>query len=256
MDIDERHRQIVELVRSNSAVKVAALSKRFDVTPETIRKDLVDLAERGEVIRVHGGARVRPAEKESAYQGRQSLHTGAKRAIAAAALDLVEPGATVYLDYGTTTFAIAEALVAAARPLTVVTNSLPIAGLIATSDALQGIVLGGLLRGNEGALYGPSAERALDAVHMDVGFFGAAGISVRAGITNHFPLEMAVSQRAIAQSASTVVVADSTKFDVVAVHTMARFDEIDTLITDAVPGAELSRALAEAGVTVDVVARE
>ena len=253
MNIDERQRDIVEFVREHKVAKVATLSRQFKVSAETIRKDLVELDDMGLLLRVHGGARLKQTDRESAYSLRQSAHLEAKEAIARAAVALVEDGSTIYLDYGTTTKCVVEILVAERRRVTVVTNSLPIADLVASSETMEGVVLGGILRRNEGALYGPTAERALDALYFDVGIFGCGGIEVGAEITNHFPLEVALSQKAMERSARVVVVADSSKLDAIAVHRLARFDDVDVLITSDEPAPSLRSAIEEAGVSLTIV---
>ncbi|MFT0848025.1 DeoR/GlpR family DNA-binding transcription regulator [Actinomycetaceae bacterium L2_0104] len=253
MNIDERQRDIVEFVREHKTAKVATLSKQFRVSAETIRKDLVELDDMGLLLRVHGGARLRQTDRESAYSLRQSVHMEAKEAIAHAAVALVEDGSTIYLDYGTTTKCVVEALVAEQRRVTVVTNSLPIADLVASSETMEGVVLGGILRRNEGALYGPIAEKTLEALHFDVGIFGCGGIEAGAEITNHFPLEVALSQKAMGRSARVVVVADSSKLDAIAVHRLARFADVDVVITSDEPDPELRLAIDEAGVSLEIV---
>lgn len=255
MDIEERHKAIVQLLQTKRSVKALALSKLFDVSPETIRKDLVDLHEQGLLVRVHGGARIRPAEKESAYERRLAVHRSAKQAIAQAALSSIEEGSTIYLDYGTTTYALADALVLAKRRIRVLTNSLPIATRLSRSERAETIILGGVVRGNEGSLYGPIAEKVLESMYMDVGFFSCAGINAVAGVTNHHALEGATSQKAMSHCRSVVVLAAEDKLDTIAVNRLADLSQLDLVITTGTPGSELSRALTEADVSV-VIAQE
>ena len=253
MSIDQRQREIVEFVREHKTAKVATLSKQFKVSAETIRKDLVELDEMGLLVRVHGGARLKLADRESAYSIRESSHLEDKEAIAHLALQLIEDDSTVYLDYGTTTRAIAEALVSSGRRLTIVTNALPVADLVATSDTLECMVLGGLLRRNGGALYGPTGENALESLNFDIGFFGCGGIDADAEITNHFPLEVALSRKAMSRCGRVIIVADSSKLDSIAVHRLARFAEVDVLLTSEKPSTDVLTALEESGVRLGVV---
>ncbi len=250
MDIEERQDRIAQLVRTRKKVKALALSEMFDVSVETIRKDLLDLQDRGVLVRVHGGAQVRPGGQESAYERRRSVNTTAKEAIAALAAHTLEDGATVYLDYGTTTYALAAALVAANRRLTVFTNALPIANLLAQSETIDTVVLGGLLRRNERSLYGPLAEQALGSIYLDAGFFGCAGLHATAGVTNHHALEGASSRLAMSHCRNVIVLADSDKLDVIATNKIADLDQIDLLFTNAAPSPELGAALDAAEVAV------
>lgn len=255
MDIEERQATIAQLVRTNKKVKALTLSEMFDVSVETIRKDLLDLQQEGVLVRVHGGAKVKSGGQESAYERRRTVNTAAKRAIAELAVGMLDDGSTIYLDYGTTTYALAAALVRTGRPATVLTSALPIANLLAESESIETVVLGGILRRNERSLYGPLAERALDLVQMDVGFFGCAGIHPTAGITNHHPFEAALSRRAMEHCDSIVVLADSDKLGTTASNRIAELSHVDTLITSSAPEPELLAALEVADVTV-LVAEE
>lgn len=197
MDIEERQAKIADLVSANKRVKAHALSRMFNVSVETIRKDLLDLQEQGILVRVHGGAQIRPVGQESDYDRRRHVQAASKAAIAEIAVAGLADGSTIYLDYGTTTFALATALVRANKPVTVFTTTLPIANVLAESQNVETIVLGGILRRNERSLYGPIAERALKSIYLDTGFFGCAGIDAQAGVTNHHPFEAAVSHKAM-----------------------------------------------------------
>ncbi len=252
MDIEDRQEQIVQLVWARKRVKALALSEMFGVSVETIRKDLLDLQERGLLVRVHGGAQVRPGGQESAYERRRSVNTAAKEAIAALAAAGVSDGSTIYLDYGTTTYALASAMLRMNRTLTVVTNAMPIANLLAESDTIETVVLGGILRRNERSLYGPIADRALDWFRFDAGFFGCAGIHPTAGMTNFHPFEAAASQKAMSHCGSVVVLADADKLETIAPNKIADLDQIDLLITNEPPATEFSAALDAADVTVSL----
>lgn len=250
MDIEERQDRIAELVRARKRVKALALSELFDVSVETIRKDLLDLQERGVLVRVHGGAQVGTGGKESAYERRRSVNPEAKQAIAAIAATGIEDGSTIYLDYGTTTCALASALARTTRRITVLTNALPIVNLLAESDTIETIVLGGTLRRNERSLFGPMAELALESVYPEAGYFGCAGIHPEAGVTNPHAFEAAVSRKAMAHCGSVVVLAAADKLETVSTNKVADLDQIDLLITNITPSAELSAALDAADVAV------
>ena len=251
-DIEDRQQQIALLLREKKQVKTAHLSRRFGVSIETIRKDLLDLQGQGVLVRVHGGARISPAGRESAYDRRRLYNQRAKDLIALEAAAGFEGGSVIYLDYGTTTYALAAALQRLERRVTVVTNSLPIAGLLADSATIDTIVLGGMLRGNERSLFGPIAERAMDTLYMDVGFFGCAGLHHEAGLTNHHALEAALSQKAMTHCGSVVALADADKFGTIAVNRSSPLSAIDLLITDQAPPSDLAAALDAADVAVTV----
>lgn len=255
MDIDTRQELIAELVKERQNVRALALSEQFDVSLETIRKDLQALQDRGVLVRVHGGAQVRPIRQESAYERRRSVDLAAKQAIAEVAMCDVKNDSTIYLDYGTTTYALAVKLVEQDRRLTVLTNAMPIAQVLSRAEHIETVVLGGILRRNEKSLFGPLAERALEDLYMDAGFFGCAGVHAKAGITNPHPFEAAASHKAMTHCNAVVVLAAADKLDSVAAHRVAGLADIDTLITNASPGAELTQALDAADTTL-VIAEE
>lgn len=250
MDIEERQDRIVELVRARKRIKSNALTEIFGVSLETIRKDLMDLHERGDLIRVHGGATVRPDAAESAYEGRRTVNAEAKNQIARLAAATVSDGTTIYLDYGTTTYSLADELVRMGRKVTVLTSSLPIANRLADSEFIETVVLGGILRRNERSLYGPIAERSLESVYMDAGFFGCAGLHHEAGLTNHHPIEAAASRLAMSHCKTVAAVVDADKFGTIAPNKLADIAELDLLITNAAPGPEFDRVLGAADITI------
>lgn len=253
MDIEERQQKIAQLIQSKKRVKALALSQMFDVSVETIRKDLLDLQEQGVLVRVHGGAQIRPVEKESAYERRRAVKASAKEAIAKKLIDTIEEGATIYLDYGTTTYALATELFHSQRRVRVITNSMPIANLLGDSDLIETILLGGIVRRNERSLFGPIAEKALDTTYMDIGFFGCAGVHPVAGVTNHHAFEAATSYKAMTHCSTVALLADSEKLETIAVNKLADLSDIDVLATDERPSPELAAALELADVTVTIV---
>ena len=148
MRIEDRHRQIVEQVRGAGRVLVAELAERFDVTPETIRRDLTALDRCGALRKVHGGAIPAPALPETGVAQREQVNTSAKQSIARAALERLgpEPGTTVLVDAGTTTGALAR-LLPTDRELTIITNSVLTAASLAAVGHTRVRILGGQLRG-------------------------------------------------------------------------------------------------------------
>ncbi len=144
-----RRQQLLALLRSSEFVRVPELSLRFGVSKVTIRNDLDVLAKRGQVVRVPGGAIPNASPSERAFEARQAVASDAKTAIGEAAVDLISPGNTIILDVGTTTMAIARALVSRSelRGVVVFTNALNIAlALEAAIPRIEVFVTGGALR--------------------------------------------------------------------------------------------------------------
>lgn len=257
----ERHDTIVESVRSSGRVAVADLAVRFDVSTETIRRDLDTLEQAGLLQRVHGGAVVagHTSVSELSLAEREVQRGPGKSAIARAAARLVPPTfvGSVALDAGTTTAAVAAELASwqPATPgtvLTVVTNAVPIAALLQHSEHIDLRLLGGRVRGLTSAAVGTATVEQIAALRPDVAFVGTNGISAGFGLSTPDELEGAVKTAYIRAARRVVAVADATKHGEEALMRFARLDELDTLVTDAAPAADLADALASADVEVIV----
>ncbi len=240
----QRQELILDEVRSRGGARVSELVERLGVSDMTVRRDIDVLAARGLVARVHGGATATGGSvEEPGFAAKSGLHTAAKQAIAAAAAGLVEPGASVALSAGTTTHAVASALLGVPR-LTVVTNSLRVAEVLHESgrDDLTVILTGGE-RTPSDALVGPLAVAALGRLHVDWLLMGVHGMDVNAGFTTPNLVE-AETNRALVRSARRVaVVADNSKWGVVGLSTIAALDEVDVVVSDEGLEPEARQAL-------------
>ena len=243
MNLLKRREAIVALLSKNGFTKVADIANEFGVSSETIRKDLLALETDKTVVRAHGGVQLVSEKSESMYDRRRALNTEQKRFIGELALGLINDHETVFLDYGTTTYALAERLVDSELEITVVTNTLPIAMLLSEHPTIQLIVLGGMLRKNENSLYGPQAEKAISELFFNIGFFGCAGVSSLAGVTNFHPLEVATSRVAFEHCERKALLVDRTKFEEFASHKMADISEFSYMVSDMEPGPELRQIL-------------
>jgi DeoR/GlpR family transcriptional regulator of sugar metabolism len=231
----QRQALILERIREDGAVRVADLVRLLGVSDMTVRRDLESLHEQGLVEKVHGGATARSGNAlfEPGFAAKSALQQHEKEAIAAAAVALVEPGMAIGLSAGTTTYALARALVDVPR-LTVVTNSIPVAdALYAPNRSDQTIILTGGVRTPSDALVGPFAVGALRSVHLDIVFMGVHGMEPRSGFTTPNMLEAETDRALIEAGRRLVVVADHSKWGVVGISSIARLDEADVLITDA-----------------------
>jgi DeoR family fructose operon transcriptional repressor len=252
MYAEERQQAIASLVMQKGRASVAELAETYDVTTETVRRDLAALDRGGLLRRVHGGAV--PARSlhlvEAGFGERETTRADHKDAIAAAALDyLPVSGASVLLDAGTTTARIAGQL-PTDRELVVVTNSVPIAARLAGMPTVQLQLLGGRVRGLTQAAVGEQAMRVLDSLRVDVAFIGANGISVRHGLSTPDSEEAAV-KRAMVQAAGYVVVtADSSKVGREEFVSFAPISDVDILITDREISDDDRARIAERGVEV------
>ncbi|MFC4242317.1 DeoR/GlpR family DNA-binding transcription regulator [Gryllotalpicola reticulitermitis] len=238
----ERRAGMRSLIEESFFVRVAELSERFEVSAVTVRGDLEALENEGGIRRIRGGAMPTGQLAERPFELSQVDAAEQKARIAAAALRELEPGMSVLLDVGTTTAAIARALVAdaSAHGLTVITNGLAIAlALEPALDRLDVVVTGGSLRQLQHSLVAPLADTVLGRVHADIAFIGCTGVDGRGGVTNINLPEADVKRSMMAASSRNVIVADSSKIGRVHLGRVADAPQIDLLITgdDSAPAA-------------------
>lgn len=231
----QRRAAILAIVEDAGAARVSELVEQLGVSDMTVRRDIERLDGEGLLERVHGGAlAVRPrATDEPGFSAKSELMTAEKQAIAAAAARLVQPGATIGISAGTTTYEFARAIRHLPQ-LTVVTNSVPVAQLLHESQASgHVVVLTGGVRTPSDALVGPVAVGALEGLHVDRLFLGAHGIDRDAGLTTPNLVEAETNRAMVRASRSVCVLADHTKLGIVGLSTFMPLREVDTLITDA-----------------------
>jgi DeoR family fructose operon transcriptional repressor len=251
---EERQQAIAARVLSQGRASVAELAQTYDVTTETVRRDLAVLDRAGVLRRVHGGAVPMRALHlvEPSVDQRETTRAGHKQAIARAAAEfLPRNGAAVLFDAGTTTARVA-ALLPADRDLLVVTNSVPIAARVASIGSASLHLIGGRVRGLTQAAVGEQAVRALESLRVDIAFIGTNGISVRHGLSTP-DLDEAAIKRAMVECANfVVVVADSSKIGHEDLVSFAPIDSVDVLVTDAEIAAADYARLTEHGLDVVV----
>lgn len=252
----ERQEQIELLLAAQGRVSVVELAERFDVTTETIRRDLDHLESVGALRRVHGGAvgSERASTREPSLAERLEHHGAAKAAIGRRATDALGADfrGSLFLDAGTTTAAVASALtpqIAGGR-VEVVTHSLTLGHTLASVPGASLSFIGGRVRGLTAAAVGADTVRAIATLRPDVAFIGTNGVSAGFGLSTPDPDEAAVKRAIVAAARRVVVVADSDKLGAELLVGFASLSDIDVLVTDAAPDAELAAALADAEVEV------
>jgi len=247
---EERQQMIVQRARQDGRVDVAQLAGALAVTPETIRRDLTVLERRGLLRRLHGGAI--PVERlgfEPRLATRSGVRTDEKERIAKAALAEVPTEGAILLDAGSTTQRLAE-LLPTDRELTVITNALPIALLLASRPDLTVLTLGGRVRGRTLAEVDAIAIRTLDSLGVDVAFLGTNGISVERGLTTPDVAEAEVKRSMCQHARRRVLLADHTKVGNDALCRFATLTDIDVFVTDTGLDPEFAEELESAGLPV------
>ncbi len=238
-----RKPEILALARRDGRVTVDDLAARFGVTAQTVRRDLAALCDSGQLGRVHGGAVVPAATANIAYSARQALNRGAKGAIAAAVAGDICGGATVFLNIGTSTEAVAAALLDH-RDMLVVTNNLNVANILRGNDGCAVIVTGGSLRPSDGGLVGPLAMKTVGEFKFDIAVIGCSALDADGDLLDYDLDEIGVSQCVLRQARQRFVVADATKLDRAAPARIASLSEVDAIYTDAPPPPALARLCA------------
>ncbi len=226
-----RHPEILDTARREGKVTVHRLAEQLGVTQQTIRRDLSDLAEAGRLERVHGGAILPSGTVNIVYEERRSLNREAKIAIARAAAARIPDGAAIFLGIGTTTEAVAAALLDRTG-LMVVTNNLNVAQILGGTEA-RVTLTGGDLRAEDGGLTGPMAAEAVSGFRFDIGVIGCSALSGDGEMLDFDPAEVAVSRTVLTRSRHAMLVADRSKLSRVAPVRIAGLDTLGTIVTDA-----------------------
>jgi DeoR/GlpR family transcriptional regulator of sugar metabolism len=240
--VEERRQRVLDLVSKQGFVALADLAQAIQVSESTIRRDLDYWHHQGALKRTHGGAiYIGDGSPLPALEDRTSSQLEEKRALARAAAARVRDGDAILLDGGTTTLEVARLL--AGRSLQVVTNSLPIASLFASSRDTDLVMLGGYVYPKTGVALGPFTVRMLEDVHVHQAILSVGGITAK-GFFNSNLLLVETERQMMRCADEVVVVADHTKFGRQALAFLCEPAAVDTLIVDAGVSAE-QRALVE-----------
>ncbi len=248
MLVESRRRALLDLVSRQGFATLEELVRATGASESTIRRDLEALDQLGSIKRTHGGA-VWSGEVQAmpALDDRVTSAAEEKRAIGRAVAELVEDGDTVLLDGGTTTLEVARALVG--RPLQVVTNSLPIAGLLASSKETDLILIGGYVYPRTGVAMGPLAVATMQGIRVRLAVLGAGGITSE-GIFNSNSLLVETERQMMTCGQETVIAADHSKFGRLALTRLCGLDEVDRVVTDPGISEPVREMLEEADVAI------
>lgn len=253
MNIADRQDMILAHLNAHERATVAELSRLLEVTEVTIRKDLEQLQDQGLVSRMHGGAAISGRGRlERHLAARENEHKEEKQRIARAAADLIHSGQRIFLDASTTALYVAR-LIKDRRDLVVVTNGLYLALELSYCEGIATIVLGGTLRPRSNSLVGSHADELTQRLRIDLGFFGARGLTPRDGLMEG-DLDEAQLKHSMVKAADAVIgIADSSKFGSRFLSAFALPDEVHRLITDTQAPAALVAELRARGIQVDLV---
>jgi DeoR/GlpR family transcriptional regulator of sugar metabolism len=245
----DRRNQIIELITRQRTVKNSELMKRFNISIETVRRDLEYLEMQGVLRRVYGGAMVNMAlGSEPEYASRAEAHHQQKNAIAAEAAKLIAPGEIIYMGVGTTVQAMVPHLQKIGQ-LTVLTNALRTAVELSEIPGCEVILTGGQLRAKELTLSGFPAEDNLSNFNVHKAFIGIGGITEE-GLSDFHIGEAQIHRRLIKNARQAIALTDSSKLGVRAMNNVCPLEQIDTVITDDKASRQIVKDLEQAGVEV------
>jgi DeoR family glycerol-3-phosphate regulon repressor len=252
MNFNPRQLKLIDAVRARGSVTVEQLADELSVTLQTVRRDVQRLAEAGTLTRFHGGVRVPSSTTENiAHPQRQGLHAEGKARIARAVAQQVPNDCSLILNIGTTTEAIAEALLHH-RSLRVITNNLNVAAILSRNVGFEVIVAGGVVRARDRGIVGEAAVDFIRQFKVDIALIGISGIESDGSLRDYDFREVKVTQTIIEHAREVWLAADTSKFNRPAMVEAATLSQIDRLFTDAAPPDPFAALLEEANVRLHV----
>ena len=243
--VQKRHEKIRQMVQANGFVTIEALANAFAVTPQTIRRDINTLSEKGLLCRYHGGAATITSTENVAYNERKVLCLREKQKIARLLASHIPDNVSVFINIGTTTEAIAHALGNHKR-LRVITNNLNVASIMSAHKRFEVIVAGGLVRHRDQGIIGEATIDFINQFKVDYGIIGISGIDMDGTLLDFDYREVRAARAIIDNSRSVFLAADHTKFGRNAMVRLGNISEIDGLFTDRQPPPGLSEIIAAA----------
>ena len=254
MELNPRQTELIDAVRTHGPMSIESLAERFGVTLQTVRRDVRHLAEAGLLARFHGGVRLPGSTTENlAYRQRQALASEGKARIARAIAQRIPNGCSLILNIGTTTEAIAKALLHH-RGLRVITNNLNVAAILSSNPECEVIVAGGVVRARDRGIVGEAAVDFIRQFKVDIALIGISGIEPDGSLRDFDYREVKVAQTIIEQAREVWLAADHSKFNRPAMVQLATLNQIGRLFTDAPPPEPFPALLQDAGVICTVAA--
>jgi DeoR family glycerol-3-phosphate regulon repressor len=247
--LNDRQNTIVALARSIGKVTVEDLAVRFEVTPQTIRRDLNELCDLRVLSRTHGGAVIASSVENLAYEARRFIAATEKRAIGVAAAALIPNECSLFINIGTTTEEVATAL-KNHQNLLIVTNNLNVATALYHYPNIEVILAGGVVRRADGAVVGSSAVELIRQFKVDMAVIGASALDEDGALLDFDPREVAVSRAIIDNARRVLLVCDRTKLERAAPVRIGHMSEVDAFVTDRLTSTKLRDVCASHGVKV------
>jgi DeoR family glycerol-3-phosphate regulon repressor len=239
---DNRRRSILDIAREVGVVSVEDLILRFKVTPQTIRKDLNRLCDERLLTRTHGGARLASSVENMSYEARRMLAREQKQAIGQAVASLIPDNASLFVNIGTTTEAVAQALLQH-QNLLVITNNINVASVMRPYAQNKVIIASGEVRSTDGGVIGESAVDFIKQFKVDFAVVGTSAIDADGALLDYDYREVKVSQAILSNARHVILAADSSKHERAAPVRIGHISQTHSFVTDHCPNAGFRRLL-------------
>ncbi|MFK5926135.1 MAG: DeoR family transcriptional regulator [Desulfuromusa sp.] len=247
--MNQRQQEMLTLVQQQGFVSIETLSQNFNVTPQTIRRDINALCDQQLLTRYHGGAGLSSSVENVEYATRQVMNLEEKHQIAKMTADHISDCASVFINIGTTTEEIAKALLNHTG-LRIITNNLNVAAILRSNPSFEIIITGGIVRQRDGGITGEATIDFIRQFKVDFGIIGISGIDTDGALLDFDYHEVRVAQAIIKNSRQVFLAADHTKFDRSAMVRLGDIEQVDALFTDCYPPEHIITLLAEKNVAL------
>ena len=245
--MDTRQEQLVQLVRQRGFISIEAMAEHFDVSTQTIRRDVDQLCQNNKLARYHGGAGLPQGAESLAYANRKSRNLDQKRAIAAMVADQIPSGSSLFIDIGTTMEVVAEALTGH-QGLRIITNHIRVVSILSERTDFEIILAGGMVRNRDQAITGEDASEFLKKFKVNYAVFSIGSIDGDGSMLDYDYRDVQISKTAMAISKKRFAAADHSKFDGDAMVRVGHVSEIDAFFTDIQPPKPIADTLKQNGV--------
>ena len=247
--LSKRQKQILDNVLRDGEVFVDDLALEFDVSPQTIRMDLRELDKAEKLERTHGGARAKNGKKNLAYEERKQIAASEKVTIGQAAAKLIPDNSSLFINIGTTTEAVSDALQQHSG-LLIITNNINVASNLALGEANEIVVAGGTVRASDGGIIGEATVDFINQCMVEFAIIGTSAIAEDGALLDFDYREVKVSQAIMKNARHVILVADGTKLGRKAHARIGHISQTDTFVTDSIKSAELRKLCLDAEIEI------
>jgi DeoR family transcriptional regulator, glycerol-3-phosphate regulon repressor len=252
LSLSPRQQHILAQARKQGSVGVDDLAGLFDVTPQTIRKDLNELCDARHLTRTHGGAMLTSGAENVAYEARRQIAASEKQTIGRVAASLIPNNCSLFINIGTTTEEVARALVMH-EGLLVITNNIHVATILSPVPKIEVIILGGMVRKTDGGIVGEAAVDTIKQFKVDYAVMGVSAIDEEGALLDFDYREVRAAQAILSNSRQVILTADNTKFSRSAPVRIGHMSDIDVFVTDRAPPETVVDLCRHKGVQLEVV---